>query len=162
MPQLDPHSFISQIFWLIVTFGALYLVLAKAALPRISQVLEDRRRAIEQDLDKAEKFKADTAAALAGYTDALTEARRKAHDELRATSEKASARAAEAQTKLAAKLADEVKAAETRIAAAQKRAEGELAGVASELAAAVTERLAGMRADKARLDRAVSDVAGGR
>lgn len=162
MPQLDPHSFISQIFWLIVTFGALYWVLAKAALPRIAQVLEDRRRAIEQDLEKAEKFKTAATATLAGYTDALAGARRKAQDGLRATAEKASARAAEAQAKLAAKLADEVRAAETRIAAAHKRAEGELDGIAAELAASVTERLTGARADQARLARAVKEAAGER
>jgi F-type H+-transporting ATPase subunit b len=160
VPQLDPHSFISQVFWLIVTFGALYWVLAKAALPRVAQVLEDRRRAIEQDLEKAEKFKAEADAALAGYTEALAGARRKAQDELRVTADKASARAAEAQAKLASKLADEVRAAETRIAAAQKQAAGDLAGVAAELAASVTERLTGARADQARIVRAVGKAAG--
>ena len=158
MPQLESDTFISQIFWLIVTFGALYWVLAKAALPRIAQVLEDRRRAIEQDLEKAEKFKSDAAAALAGYAEAHAAARRTAQGQLRATADAAAAKASEAQANLAARLADEVRAAETSIAAAHKRATAELGQMAVELAGVVTERLAGARADRARLARAVGEA----
>ena len=40
MPQLNPEFWISQIFWLTLTFGILYLVLSKLILPKISDNLE--------------------------------------------------------------------------------------------------------------------------
>ena len=43
MPQLDPEFWFSQIFWLIITFGILYLVLSKIILQKISENLEARK-----------------------------------------------------------------------------------------------------------------------
>ena len=43
MPQLNPEFWVSQIFWLTITFGTLFLVLSKFILPRISKNLEQRR-----------------------------------------------------------------------------------------------------------------------
>ena len=43
MPQLNPEFWVSQIFWLIITFGILYLVLSKLILPKISINLELRK-----------------------------------------------------------------------------------------------------------------------
>ena len=40
MPQLNPEFWISQIFWLILTFGILYIVLSKLILPKISIILK--------------------------------------------------------------------------------------------------------------------------
>ncbi len=55
MPQLDFGNplMIAQIVWLLIIFGVLYYVLATYALPRVEAVLEDRRRRIEGDLDRA-------------------------------------------------------------------------------------------------------------
>ena len=39
MPQLNPEFWFSQIFWLIVTFGFMFIVLAKLVLPKISENL---------------------------------------------------------------------------------------------------------------------------
>ncbi|MDA9653942.1 F0F1 ATP synthase subunit B, partial [Candidatus Pelagibacter sp.] len=36
MPQLNPEFWISQIFWLTITFGILYVALSKLILPKIS------------------------------------------------------------------------------------------------------------------------------
>ena len=33
MPQLDPSTFGSQLFWLLVCFGALYMVLSFIVIP---------------------------------------------------------------------------------------------------------------------------------
>ena len=46
MPQLNPEFWISQIFWLTLTFGILYVVLAKLILPKISANLETRKSKI--------------------------------------------------------------------------------------------------------------------
>ena len=36
MPQLNTEFWVSQIFWLTLTFGILYVILSKLILPKIS------------------------------------------------------------------------------------------------------------------------------
>ena len=55
MPQLNPEFWISQVFWLVLTFGILYLVLSKLVLPKISDNLENRKSQILDNIETAEK-----------------------------------------------------------------------------------------------------------
>ena len=55
MPQLDPEFWVSQIFWLVITFGILYLALSKLILPKISDNLETRKSQVLDNLELAEK-----------------------------------------------------------------------------------------------------------
>ena len=50
MPQLNPEFWISQIFWLVLTFGVLYIVLSKLILPKISANLELRKSQIQENI----------------------------------------------------------------------------------------------------------------
>ena len=53
MPQLNPEFWISQIFWLTLTFGILYIVLSKLILPKISANLELRKLQIQENIEAA-------------------------------------------------------------------------------------------------------------
>ena len=55
MPQLNPEFWISQIFWLILTFGVLFLFLSKIILPKIGSNLETRKSQILENIEMAEK-----------------------------------------------------------------------------------------------------------
>ena len=55
MPQLNPEFWISQIVWLVLTFGILYVVLSKLILPKISDNLESRKSQILENIETAEK-----------------------------------------------------------------------------------------------------------
>jgi len=55
MPQLNPEFWVSQIFWLVLTFGLLYLILSKLILPKISNNLESRKSQILENIETAEK-----------------------------------------------------------------------------------------------------------
>jgi len=55
MPQLNPEFWISQIFWLILIFGSLYVLLSKLILPKISKNLEERKSQIAENIEFAEK-----------------------------------------------------------------------------------------------------------
>tara|TARA_B100000700_G_scaffold290524_1_gene348646 strand:+ start:25 stop:615 length:591 start_codon:yes stop_codon:yes gene_type:complete len=54
MPQLNPEFWISQIVWLVLTFGILYIVLSKLILPKISDNLESRKSQILENIEMAE------------------------------------------------------------------------------------------------------------
>ena len=54
MPQLNPEFWVSQILWLVLTFGILYIVLSKLILPKISNNLESRKSQILENIETAE------------------------------------------------------------------------------------------------------------
>ena len=56
MPQLNPEFFVSQLFWLAVTFVFLLIFLWRISLPRISNVLKKRERKISEDLTTAKEL----------------------------------------------------------------------------------------------------------
>ena len=60
MPQLNPEFWISQIFWLTLTFGILYIILSKLILPKISSNLELRKSQIQENIEAAEKQREDS------------------------------------------------------------------------------------------------------
>ncbi len=78
MPQLDFSTWPNQIFWLLVTLAAIYLILTRVALPRISAVLAERRGTITNDLAAAEELKQKATEAEAAYNEALATARAEA------------------------------------------------------------------------------------
>jgi len=55
MPQFDVTFFESQIFWTIVSFIILFVVLNRWILPRIANILRERTRLIEAEIEAAHK-----------------------------------------------------------------------------------------------------------
>ena len=78
MPQRDFSTFPNQIFWLVVTLVAIYLILNKIALPRIASVLAERQGTISNDIAAAEELKLKAEEAEAAYNQALADARAEA------------------------------------------------------------------------------------
>ena len=148
MPQLDPSTFASQLFWLAVTFGLFLLIVWRVALPRIGRVLEDRRERIERDIARAGQIKSEAEQVLAAYDRLSAEGRASAQGLIREENKRAAAEAAADHQKLGERLKGEIAAAESRIAAARKSALGDIAGVAGEIAASAAERLIGVKIDK--------------
>ena len=59
MPQLNPEFFISQLFWLLITFSFLLVFLWRISLPRISSVLERRESKINNDIKIAKQLQTE-------------------------------------------------------------------------------------------------------
>jgi len=163
MPQLEFGNplILSQVFWLLVIFGALYLVIARVALPPVAAVLEERAGKIAADLDRARQLKAEADAAMAEAAKAEAEARAEAQAAIRAAIERAKAEAAKAEAEQAQRLARQIADAETRIAEARARAEAVIGEVAAAAAQAATARLIGVVPDPARVQAAVAEAGGG-
>jgi len=162
MPQLDFHTFIPQIFWLAVTFVALYILMATFGLPRVRAALDARRQQVDGDIARATQLKVEAKGVLSEYQKTLAAARADAQATLRETGEKLAAEAAERQHLLAASLAEQIAAAERRIAATKDEALAEIRSIAVEVGGAVVEKLTGAAADPARLAAAVDGAAAGR
>lgn len=158
MPQLDFDTFSSQIFWLVVTFAALYALLARSVLPRIHDVLENRQNKITHDIDRAEQLRNEAEEAREVYERALKESRAKAQaliSESAALMDKSSAvRHAELDAKLTKQLAE----AESNILSAKTQAFSKLAPASKELTQQIVEKLTGQKPKEAEVTAVVETL----
>jgi len=155
MPQLEFNDFAPQLFWLIITFGTLYLLMAKVALPRVSDVLLTREQRIANDLDAAERLNQEAQDALKAYETALADARAKAHALSLETREKVQtdtdAKRAEAEARLSERAAE----AEAQIKAARDDAMTNVREIAGTAARDVVSQLLGTSVDEAKVNTAL-------
>jgi len=158
MPQFDPSTFASQIFWLVVMFAALYWVVAKIAIPRVGSVLDQRARVIQDDLDRAMQLKSETDAALAAYETAMSAARGQAGDHMRAILADVKAVADQRTAEISATVAKQVADAEARIAKAKQDALDSMKTLAGESASAIVAKLTGLNPDSGAVATAVASA----
>jgi len=78
MPQLNPEFWISQIFWLILTFGILFITLSKFILPNISSNLETRKSQILENIEMADKQRLDSENKIKDYDRIIQESKNEA------------------------------------------------------------------------------------
>ncbi len=143
MPQLDFSTWPNQIFWLLVALVAIYLILTRIALPRISAVLAERSGTIINDLSAAEELKVRAVEAEKIYNDALATARTeagkivaKARAEIQADLDAATARAD-------VEIAERTAVSEARIAEVRASAVESVTEVAKDVAAELVAVLGG-------------------
>ena len=156
MPQLNPLDWGPQLIWLLITFGILYVLMVKVALPRIGSVIEARAERIAKDLAEADKLRRQTEEAIAAYEQTLADTKQKAHaiiDEGRA---KLKAESAAERAKLDAELAERGAEAEKRIEAAKASAMRDVNEVAADVAADIVRQLIGIAPAKAEIDKAIA------
>jgi F-type H+-transporting ATPase subunit b len=162
MPQLDPSSYASQIFWLAITFILFLLICWKVALPKIGQVLDDRRQRIEGDLEEARGLRDEAEKVLAEYEAAVAQARADAQVIVRTSAKEAQERAAHEHERLGGQVSGMIGEAEERIAKAHAEAITHINDVASELAVVAAAKLLGSDISKSDADSAVVAVLGER
>jgi F-type H+-transporting ATPase subunit b len=155
MPQLDTATFLPQLFWLAITFLALYLIMAKVALPRVAEVLDQRSGRIAKDLEETEKMKHQADEAKAAYEAALAEARAQAQSLLLANRKALQAEVEESLAKVMTKLAKDGAKAEAAIAAAKAEAMTSIRGVTTDVCKGVVARLTGVELDEAMVQKTV-------
>lgn len=158
LPQLNPASFPTQIFWLVLTFIVLYYLLSKKALPRVAEVLEERQERISRDLGKAASLKDEAEAVLAQVESSLAESRSQAQALIAQVAAEIEANNQARQAKLTADITERLRSAEANIAAAKDQAIANVRSIASDIARDVAGRLAGVEVDQSQADAAVGAV----
>jgi len=160
MPQLCADWRPTPIFWLLVTLVALYFILSRVALPRISSVLAERAGTITNDLGAAEELKERAAEAEAAYEKALADARTEAGAIVAKTRADIQADLDVELQKADAEIAARTAESEKAIADIRDNAMTSVADVAKETAAEIVAALGG-KADKKAVDAAVAARIGG-
>jgi len=157
-PPFDKDTFASQLVWFAIFFIALYVIIARLAIPRIGGIVEARRDRIAGDLAEANKFKEQSDAALKSYEKSLADARARAQLLANETRDKLNAEAEVARRKLETALNAKLAAAEKTIAATKTTAMANVQGIAVETASAIVERLIGAVPAGNAVESAVADV----
>lgn len=160
MPQFDIATFPTQVIWLVITFVFLYLLMARISLPRIGQVLDERQRRIDDNLDKAETLKAEADSEASAYEETQVSAREQSRSIIYETTQQATADATRQQEELGERLGVQTKEAEANIAAAKAAAMTEVARAAADVAAETVEHLIGVTPDASAVNSAVQSALG--
>jgi F-type H+-transporting ATPase subunit b len=80
MPQLNPEFYISQLFWLVISFTFLFIFLWRISLPRISIVLKNRESRINEDIKMSKKLQSEAEEIQIKIENQLREAKLEASD----------------------------------------------------------------------------------
>lgn len=160
LPQLNPHDFAPQLFWLALTFGVLWWLMAKVALPKVGGVIEERAQRIQRDLDEAARLKTETEKALADYEASLASARARASGIAKDIRDKLTGETDAERAKIDKQVSSRVADAERRINDMKTRAMKEVGQAAADTAEAIIAELQGKPAGKDEIAGAVKAVMG--
>jgi F-type H+-transporting ATPase subunit b len=154
-PPFEASTFASQILWLAITFGALYFLMSRVALPRVASILEVRSDRIASDLAEAQRFKTESEQAIAAYETSLAEARAKAQKIAGETRDKVQAAADTQKKAIEADLSARLAKAEKQIADTKASALSNVRTIAVSAAADIVAQLLGDKPDAKDVETAV-------
>ena len=158
MPQMEFADYFPQIAWSIFAFATLYFLMAKLALPRITDILESRQRRLDQDLELAEKLRDEATAALAGYESLMAAAHAKTEIILSEARETLQCETAQRLDALKAQLESKVTESERRIQNTMAQAVDEVVVAASVSARSGVKKLIGLEVSEEQARAAVDAV----
>ena len=141
LPQLDMTWWPSQLFWLALTFGLLYWLMAGRFLPAIGGAIEERRDRIADDLDQASEFKRQAEDAEKAYDRALADAKAKAQAIAADTRAKVDEEIAALKSETDGAVDSQINAAEARINEMKNAAAAKVREAAASVAGALVETL---------------------
>ena len=158
MPQLDPEFWISQIFWLTLTFGILYIVLSKLILPKISANLELRKSQIQENIEAAEKQRKSTEAKLKEYDSIILKSKLEAKNIFSDAREKIIKDINSKKEILEKQIDDEIKKIEQEIVLLKKSAPEKISKIAIETASELVRNLISADVNQSSISAIVEDL----
>ena len=158
MPQLNPEFWISQIFWLTLTFGILYIVLSKLILPKISNNLESRKSQILENIEAAEKQRQNSEEKLKEYEEIVSKSKMEAKNIFNQAREKALKDISAKKDVLDKQIDDEIGKAEQEIKELQKGAADKINKIAIETSSELIQKLIGAEVNKSSISAIVDDL----
>lgn len=155
MPQLDLAFYPTQLFWLGVCFIILYVLMARFALPQITDALDRRQTRIDGDLETAELAQQQAEAVAREYEVTLAKARAEAQKTIQKQADDSAKKIQKKQQKFMSDLASRTLSAEDKIRKIREQAADEIPDIASELTQTLVQKLSGQKMEKTALKKAV-------
>ena len=158
MPQLNPEFWISQIFWLTLTFGILYIALSKLILPKISANLELRKSQIQENIEAAEKQRESSELKLKEYNEIVLKSKLKAKDIFKEARDKVLKDISSKKETLDKQINGEIKKAEQEIDILKKSAPGKINKIAIETSSEIIKKIIGAEINSSSISAIVDDL----
>ena len=159
MPQLNPEFWISQIVWLVITFGALYIVLSKVILPKISDNLEIRRSQILENIEIAEKQREESEQKVNEFEKIILNSKIEAKNIFNEARQKVLSDIDKKRSELENSLEQEIVSAEEEIKALNTSSLENIKQIATETSSNLIKQLIGEEISKDNISSIVNDIA---
>ena len=158
MPQLNPEFWISQIFWLTLTFGILYVVLSKLILPKISENLELRKSQIQENIEAADKQRQSSDAKLKEYDEIISKSKLDANNIFKQARENVLKEINNKKEILDKQIEDELEKAEQEITKLKKGSLEKINKIAIETTSELLVKLIGTEVNNSSISAIVDDL----
>ena len=158
MPQLNPEFWISQIFWLTLTFGTLYIILSKLILPKISKNLELRKSQIQENIEAAEKQRESGENKLKEYDEIVLKNKLEAKNIFKNAREKVIKDISSKKEVLDKQIDEEIKKVEQEIELLKKNAPEKINRIAIETSSELSKKLIGAEVNNSSISAIVDDL----
>ena len=159
MPQLNPEFWISQIVWLILTFGALYIVLSKVILPKISDNLESRRSQILENIEIAEKQREESEEKVKEFEKIILNSKLEAKNLFNEARQKVLEDVDKKRSELEKSIEAEIVSAEKEIQSLNSNSLENIKKIATDTSSDLITQLIGQEVDKNTISSIVNDLA---
>jgi len=158
MPQLNTEFWISQIFWLTITFGILYVVLSRLILPKISANLEIRKSQIVENIEAAEKQREESELKIIEYEKTVLNSKNEAKNYFKQAREKLLKDINLKKDVLEKELNKEIQKAEAEIQELRDRAPEKINKIAVQTSADLLQHLIGTEVNNSSISTIVEDL----
>ena len=158
MPQLDPEFWVSQVFWLVVTFGFLFIILSKFILPNISDNLERRKSQILENIETADKQRQESDNNLKEFEVKINNSRLEANSMVNEAKKKLFEEINNKKELLENEIEKEIKSAEDEIKELKNNSVTKINQIATESASELLLQLIGSETNKSNISALVEDL----
>ena len=157
MPQLNPEFWVSQIVWLVLTFGILYIVLSKLILPKISDNLESRKSQILENIETAETQREESEKKLKEFEKIILDSKIEAKNHFNEVRQKTLEDINNKRTALEKDIDKEINAAEEEINNLKINSNEKIKNIAVETSAELIKQLIGEEANNSSISAIVDE-----
>jgi len=159
MPQLNPEFWVSQIVWLVLTFGILYIVLSKLILPKISDNLESRKSQILENIETAEAQREESEKKLKEFEKIILESKLEAKNYFNEARQKILDDINNKRIALEKDIDEEISAAEQEVNNLKTSSGEKIKNIAVETSSELIKQLIGEEANKSSISAIVEEQA---
>ena len=158
MPQLNPEYWLSQIFWLIVTFGGMFIILSKIILPKIRGNLESRKSQILENIELAEKQRTESEIKTEEYKKIILNSRNEAKNHFNDVRKKVLEDIIKKRNALENEINDEIKSAEKEINDLRNNSQEKIHKIAIETSTDIVKQLISADVNNSSISAIVEDL----
>ena len=158
MPQLNPEFWLSQIFWLIIAFGLLFIVLSKFILPKISENLEGRKSQILENIEAAEKQRETSENKIKEYEKIIIDSKNEAKNYFSKAREKILKDIDKKREILKNEINKEIKKAEREITDLKNKSPEKINKIAIETSSNLVKQLIGVEVNNSSISAIIEDT----